>query len=134
MLRFAWLNDKNTREKISFVAAGFAALVAAGWTVFTFVVKEPPHDIKSVVPQTEVAPKPAPTQSIPRPEKVITTHIVCRGYFQASCPAHDEFVGCDKSLSDWAQQKCGTYTIKAVKRWDGGLCSYQLAEVSCTSN
>lgn len=76
-----------------------------------------------------------PSQSAPvTAKRIIRTHLVCRGYFETGCPAHDEFVGCDKSLSDWAQQKCGTYTVKTMSRWDGGLCSYQLAEVSCTAN
>jgi hypothetical protein len=134
MLRFfAWLDDKNTREKIGFVAAGFGAVIAAGWAVFTFVVKERPNEVKSPVPQSQVTPIPIPSQSPTRPDRVIATHLVCRGLFEGSCPAHDEFVGCDKSLSDWAQQKCGTYTIKTVTRWDGGLCGYHFAEVSCTA-
>jgi hypothetical protein len=131
---FAWLDDKNTREKIGFVAAGFGAVIAAGWAVFTFVVKERPNEVKSPVPQHQVTPVPTPSQSsAPLPERVIATHLICRGFFETSCPAHDEFVGCDKSLSDWAWQRCGTYTIKTLTRRDGDVCGYHVAEVSCTA-
>jgi hypothetical protein len=133
MLRFvAWLDDKNTRDKIGFVAAGFGAVVAAAWAVFTFVVKERPNEVKSPVPQNQVTLVPTPKPLARLPERVTATHLVCRGFFEMKCPAHDEFVGCDKSLSDWASQKCGTYTIKTLTRWDGDVCSYHVAEVSCT--
>jgi hypothetical protein len=73
---FDWLDDKNKREKIAFLATGLAAVIAASWTGFTFLFKELGSGSKPASPQ------PAPTvqrEAPPAPQPVSTRFVAaCR--------------------------------------------------------
>jgi len=132
-----WLDDKNNREKAAFLAAGVAALITAGWTVFTFAIKESRSDAKqSSSPPPVVKDTKSPSEPGPSGPK----YLVCRSWTNHDCPGNADFISCDQMVPQWARQQCGgVYSEKTVRSISAAeapmtLCGIHVAEITCLSS
>jgi hypothetical protein len=132
----AWLDDKNWREKVAFVAAGLAAIATAAWTVFAFVAKDGSSETKRsfTVPPVIQTPKAAP-----EPTASGRKYLVCRAWTNHNCPANADFIGCELMIPQWAREQCGSsYVEKTVSSVSAQqdpmtLCGIHVSEITCMS-
>jgi hypothetical protein len=130
----AWLDDKNWREKVAFVATGLAAIITAGWAVFTFVARDGGTETKRSVPAPPVIQTTKAPEAVPSGPK----YLVCRAWTNSNCPGNAEFIDCDHSIPQWARHQCGgSYgerILRSASREQNPmeLCGIHVSEITCT--
>jgi hypothetical protein len=104
-----WLKNEKQRAAVGFVAAGLAAVIVAGWTLFTYFNKSN--------------------------SKAEVTYEVCVGPEPKWCPPKAPFVqGGQDAIVTWVNQECARYR-KRDTVWHQGPaaeCNCFMVSVKCS--
>jgi hypothetical protein len=104
-----WLNNKTNREKAAIAAPILIAVVGGGWTAYTFLFKPPTMSIEAKY------------------------HVCVAGERSYCSPQTTTFLDCRarKSISQWAVEECGKYTVIGSIIHGGGMCGIEEADIKC---
>jgi hypothetical protein len=106
-----WVKTKSKREIVAFIATGAAAVVTAGFTLFSYVNRDKPQTLK-----------------------LETKYTICHTENEDRCPRGAIFVQCGNGPEIVAKQRCEAFSLTRTAVQPGGMCGLSIYEMACTSS